>query len=104
MRSDHPTKDYVACRRTEGKSTEIVRILKRYVAREAAALTRGRLTRGNIAERGLTPQPTNASKEAVRRTTRRPRSPPPSAGRDLPGACPQTRVTHLCLVHPATAP
>jgi transposase len=35
MRSHQPTKDYVARRRVEGKSTgEIVRILKRYVARE----------------------------------------------------------------------
>ena len=35
MRSHQPTKDYVARRRAEGKSTgEIVRILKRYVARE----------------------------------------------------------------------
>ena len=36
MASHQPTKDYVARRRAEGKSTgEIVRILKRYVAREA---------------------------------------------------------------------
>jgi transposase len=36
MASHPPTKDYVARRRAEGKSTgEIVRILKRYVAREA---------------------------------------------------------------------
>ena len=36
MASHQPTKDYVARRRLEGKSTgEIVRILKRYVAREA---------------------------------------------------------------------
>jgi transposase len=36
MRSHQPTKDYVARRRAEGKSTgEIVRCLKRYVAREA---------------------------------------------------------------------
>jgi transposase len=35
MRSHQPTKDYVTRRRAEGKSTgEIVRILKRYVARE----------------------------------------------------------------------
>jgi len=35
MRSHQPTKNYVARRRAEGKSTgEIVRILKRYVARE----------------------------------------------------------------------
>jgi transposase len=35
MRSHEPTKDYVTRRRAEGKSTgEIVRILKRYVARE----------------------------------------------------------------------
>jgi transposase len=35
MSSHQPTKDYVARRRTEGKSTgEIVRVLKRYVARE----------------------------------------------------------------------
>ena len=35
MRSHQPTKDYVARRRADGKSTgEIVRILKRYVARE----------------------------------------------------------------------
>ena len=35
MRSHQPTKDYVARRRAEGKSTgEIVRMLKRYVARE----------------------------------------------------------------------
>ncbi len=36
MASHQPTKDYVARRRAEGKSTgEIARILKRYVAREA---------------------------------------------------------------------
>jgi transposase len=36
MASHQPTKDYVARRRSEGKSTgEIVRVLKRYVAREA---------------------------------------------------------------------
>jgi transposase len=36
MASHPPTKLYVARRRAEGKSTgEIVRILKRYVAREA---------------------------------------------------------------------
>jgi transposase len=36
MASHQPTKDYVARRRLEGKSTgEIIRILKRYVAREA---------------------------------------------------------------------
>jgi len=36
MGSHRPTKDYVARRRAEGKSTaEIIRILKRYVAREA---------------------------------------------------------------------
>jgi transposase len=36
MASHRPTKDYVERRRAEGKSTgEIVRILKRYVAREA---------------------------------------------------------------------
>ena len=35
MASHRPTKDYVVRRRAEGKSTgEIVRILKRYVARE----------------------------------------------------------------------
>ena len=35
MSSHQPTKDYVARRRAEGKSTgEIVRVLKRYVARE----------------------------------------------------------------------
>jgi transposase len=35
MRSHQPTRDYVARRRADGKSTgEIVRILKRYVARE----------------------------------------------------------------------
>ena len=35
MSSDPRTRDYVARRRAEGKSTgEIVRILKRYVARE----------------------------------------------------------------------
>ena len=36
MASHPPTRDYVARRRTDGKSTgEIIRILKRYVAREA---------------------------------------------------------------------
>jgi len=36
MASHQPTKEYVARRRAEGKSTgEIARILKRYVAREA---------------------------------------------------------------------
>lgn len=36
MGSHPPTRDYVARRRAEGKSTgEIIRILKRYVAREA---------------------------------------------------------------------
>ncbi len=35
MRSHQPTKDYVARRRAEGKSTgEIARMLKRYIARE----------------------------------------------------------------------
>jgi len=39
MHCDQPTKDYVARRKAEGKTkTEILRCLKRYIAREAYPL------------------------------------------------------------------
>jgi transposase len=43
MRCHQPTKDYVARRTTEGKTkTEIMRCLKRYIAREAFTLLAGK--------------------------------------------------------------
>jgi transposase len=43
MRCHQPTKDYVDRRTTEGKTkTEIMRCLKRYIAREAFVLLTGR--------------------------------------------------------------
>ena len=53
MASHQPTKDYVARRRAEGKSTgEIVRILKRYVARQAFKHLRPRPADHRPSERG----------------------------------------------------